>query len=233
MAATQQDDGESMTSQLVRRARLEDVDVLVRFNQQLARETEGRELQEDTLRAGVRAIFEHPELAFYLVAVVQDRVVGCLMITQEWSDWRNGVFWWIQSVYVENAFRRQGIFRRLYEEVQSLAAQNNVCGFRLYVEKDNEVAQQTYARLGMRETAYKMFERTEQGKNEGRLNDAGQLVHADPGQAQLGGQRHRRHRLSPPRRQSRVCERRRRLAVHSEGYVPVAEFRAGCHDAPE
>ena len=81
------------------------------------------------------------------------------MITTEWSDWRNGVFWWIQSVYVRGACRRQGVFRRLYADIQQRAKTDpHVCGFRLYVERNNAVAQQTYASLGMTETAYKMFQ---------------------------------------------------------------------------
>ena len=80
------------------------------------------------------------------------------MITKEWSDWRNGVFWWIQSVYVEADYRRQGVFRSLYRRVEELASDHNVCGFRLYVEKENAAAQSTYANLGMHETPYKMFE---------------------------------------------------------------------------
>jgi ribosomal protein S18 acetylase RimI-like enzyme len=81
------------------------------------------------------------------------------MITMEWSDWRNGLFWWIQSVFVVPEYRRRGIYRKLYAHVQELAAQEpNVCGFRLYVERDNTRAQQTYAALGMTETPYRLFE---------------------------------------------------------------------------
>ena len=147
-----------MTELTIRDARTDDIEFLVRFNRNLAQETEGLTLDADTLRCGVQALFDDPSLGFYLVAVSQQRVVGCLMITKEWSDWRNGVFWWVQSVYVEEEFRRQGIFRQLYAAVQSLASEKKVCGFRLYVERENVVAQNTYRDLGMCETPYKMFE---------------------------------------------------------------------------
>lgn len=142
----------------IRSAQPEDLESLVGFNQALARETEDMALNEDTLRDGVRAILHDDRLGFYLVAVANERVVGSLMITKEWSDWRNGVFWWIQSVYVEADHRRHGVFRALYHRVEQLARDHNVCGFRLYVEKDNAAAQSTYASLGMCETPYKMFE---------------------------------------------------------------------------
>ncbi len=144
-----------------------DLNTLVDFNQRLAAETEGIQLDGDTLRGGVESLLGHPALGFYLVATVDDRVVGCLMVTQEWSDWRNGAFWWIQSVYVVQEFRRTGVFRSLYEAVQARAAEENVCGFRLYVERDNVVAQQTYSGLGMNETVYKMFEHSRPGRSVG------------------------------------------------------------------
>ena len=134
------------------------------FNAAMAFETEGKELIADVIGAGVRKLIETPSLGFYLVAEHEGRVVACLMITNEWSDWRNGLFWWIQSVYVDAAFRRQGVYRRMYEEVRSLAkADAGVCGFRLYVEKENEVAHATYASLGMKETDYFMYEELKPG----------------------------------------------------------------------
>ncbi len=142
----------------IRAADVSDLDSLVRFNQGIALETEDKQLDEATLTSGVRAILTNDSLGFYIVAVSDERVVGCLMVTKEWSDWRNGVFWWIQSVYVDAEFRRQGIYRRLYEHVKSLAADHNVCGFRLYVEKDNSIAQSTYQSMGMSETVYRMYE---------------------------------------------------------------------------
>jgi ribosomal protein S18 acetylase RimI-like enzyme len=143
----------------IRVADARDGEALVAFNMAMARETEAKELDEDVLRAGVQALFEKPQNGFYVVAEEGDVTVGSAMITFEWSDWRNGLFWWIQSVYVLPEHRRRGVYRRLYEYIKELAAADRtVCGFRLYVERENEVAQRTYERLGMTETYYKMFE---------------------------------------------------------------------------
>jgi len=148
----------------LRRGELRDADAIARFNAQMAFETEGKELIPGVIAAGVRRLVETPSLGFYLVAEHEDRVIAGLMVTNEWSDWRNGLFWWIQSVYVEKAFRRQGVYRRMYEKVRELAtADAGVCGFRLYVEKDNEVAHATYASLGMKETDYLLYEELKPG----------------------------------------------------------------------
>ena len=141
-----------------------DVRHLVEFNLAMARETEAKDLDVGVLTAGVQYLLGNPRHGFYVVAEHDQaehgsEVAGSLMVTYEWSDWRNGVFWWIQSVYVKSEFRRQGIYKRLYEFVKTLAAnETNVRGFRLYVEKENQTAQQVYERLGMTETYYKMFE---------------------------------------------------------------------------
>jgi ribosomal protein S18 acetylase RimI-like enzyme len=109
-------------------------------------------------------LIAQPALGFYLVAEMQGEVVGCLMVTTEWSDWRNGRFWWIQSVYVPAAWRRRGVFRALYGHVTSAAAREpDVCGVRLYVERENAVAQSTYRSLGMSETDYLLFEQLKAG----------------------------------------------------------------------
>ncbi len=142
-----------------------DVDALVAFNRAMALETEARELAVEVLHAGVENLLREPRYGFYVVAehraadTEAAQVVGSLMVTYEWSDWRNGLFWWIQSVYVKPQFRRRGIYRKLYDYVKTRAASDeNVCGFRLYVERDNAVAQRTYAQLGMQETHYILFE---------------------------------------------------------------------------
>ncbi|MCE5249373.1 GNAT family N-acetyltransferase [bacterium] len=125
----------------------------------MAYETEGKELSNEALSAGVRYLLNHPEHGFYVVAEIDGEVAGSLMVTYEWSDWRNGVIWWIQSVYVRPEYRRRGVYRSLYAEVKKMAAaQKNVCGFRLYVEKRNTAAQRTYAALGMHEANYKFYE---------------------------------------------------------------------------
>jgi ribosomal protein S18 acetylase RimI-like enzyme len=136
-----------------------DAPVLVEFNRAMARETEDRDLIPEVISAGVETLLKNPNLGFYVVAENNGNVVGSLMVTLEWSDWRNGAFWWIQSVYVRPDCRRQGIYRRLYQYVRSLAERDpKVCGFRLYVERGNTAAQKTYKALGMDETHYKLFE---------------------------------------------------------------------------
>ena len=136
-----------------------DTDVLVEFNRALARETEDRALPVGRLRRGVAAVFADSARGFYLVAEKGGEVVGALMVTFEWSDWHNGQYWWIQSVYVRPAFRRGGVYRALHRAVKARARRcPEVCGFRLYVERDNRVAQAVYRRLGMAETRYLVYE---------------------------------------------------------------------------
>jgi ribosomal protein S18 acetylase RimI-like enzyme len=143
----------------IRVAKLQDVTSLVKFNQLMAWETEQKKLDEDILSTGVSALIVDDNKGFYLVAEQNDEVVGSLMVTTEWSDWRNAVFWWVQSVYITPDFRRQGIYAQLYAQVKALAEQQqNVCGFRLYVEKENLIAQKTYESLGMHPTHYLMYE---------------------------------------------------------------------------
>ena len=146
----------------LRRANQSDIGPLVEFNRAMARETENKELPVAILRPGVEGLFARPEYGFYVIAETETggekRAVGSLMITYEWSDWRNGLFWWIQSVYITPDWRRRGVYTALYDYVKRLAAAEAVCGFRLYVEKENVAAQQTYERLGMSETHYLMLE---------------------------------------------------------------------------
>lgn len=143
----------------VRIGQIRDVGTLVDFNAAMAQETEGKTLSRSRVSAGVNTVMQNPGHGFYVVAEKAGAIAGSLMVTREWSDWRNSEFWWIQSVYVKPEFRRQGIYRKLYEFVHAKALeQGNVCGFRLYVEQGNTVAQQTYRDLGMAETVYKMYE---------------------------------------------------------------------------
>lgn len=146
----------------VRAARASDLATLVQFNMAMALQTENKVLDPAVLGAGVGAVLAEPRRGFYLVAESDGVVVGCLMITFEWSDWRNGDWWWLQSVYIVPAFRRRGVFRALYAEVerQAAAATPGVVGIRLYVERDNLQAQQTYTALGMHEANYRMFEKS-------------------------------------------------------------------------
>ena len=143
----------------IRRATIEDAAELAEINIKIARETEAIELIPEVITAGVKTMINNPQMGFYLVAETDGGIQASLMITTEWSDWRNGLFWWVQSVYVNQSYRRQGLYRKLYQQVKILAeSEANVCGFRLYVEQHNRVAQQTYRSLNMEETGYKLFE---------------------------------------------------------------------------
>jgi GNAT superfamily N-acetyltransferase len=144
----------------IRRATPADEAVLVAFNAALAWETEHKRLRPDVLTAGVRAVFADPAKGFYTVALNEaGEVIGQMMVTFEWSDWRNGCFWWVQSVYVRDDSRRGGVFRALYKEMQQQAAADpGVIGLRLYVEEDNARARATYTALGMTMTTYGMME---------------------------------------------------------------------------
>lgn len=142
----------------IRKALPEDAPHLARWNAAMARETEGKELDPAVLERGVRGVFERPERGFYLLAEREGARAGGLLVTFEWSDWRDGDFWWIQSVYVEPAARRTGVFRALYDEVLRRARSSGAVGVRLYVEKENTVAQAAYAELGMKASDYLMLE---------------------------------------------------------------------------
>jgi ribosomal protein S18 acetylase RimI-like enzyme len=161
----------------IRMAAPDDIATLADFNQTMAAETEGRQLDAQVLARGVAAVFDDPARGFYLIAEsrtsdldsCEDRpaedgspkpqVVGQLMVTYEHSDWRDGTFFWIQSVYVAPQARRRGVYRALHDEVIARAkARGDVCGVRLYVERNNAAAQQTYEAMGMQRTIYEMFE---------------------------------------------------------------------------
>ncbi|MFP4527939.1 MAG: GNAT family N-acetyltransferase [Candidatus Kapaibacterium sp.] len=143
----------------IRIAESKDKDKIKEFNLALARETEDMMLDESAVAEGVTALLRNKQLGFYLVAEKDGEIVASLMVTTEWSDWRNGLFWWIQSVYVVPQHRREGIYRDMYDKVKDLAKDMpDVIGFRLYVEKDNLQAQKTYTALGMAETFYKIYE---------------------------------------------------------------------------
>jgi GNAT superfamily N-acetyltransferase len=143
----------------IRIAEPKDVETIAEFNMAMAWETEQKHICRSTLMQGVRAVFEDANHGFYVVAENDGDVVGCLLITSEWSDWRCGRFWWVQSLYVRPAFRRCGVFRQLHEFVTAEALRRpEVCGLRLYVEQSNNVAQRAYRQIGMKMTAYKMYE---------------------------------------------------------------------------
>ena len=143
----------------VRSAKVSDIAFLVDCNAAMALETEHKALDRDVLLRGTQAVFDDPRRGFYLVAERDGEPAGCLLVTYEWSDWRNGDWWWFQSVYVTPAARRGGVFRALYAEVERRAREAGAVGLRLYVERDNARAQRTYASLGMEEEPYKMLRR--------------------------------------------------------------------------
>lgn len=143
----------------VRDAETGDAGTITEFNRLMALETEGKALNPEIVGAGVERLLRNPADGRYRVAGHDGRVVGQLLVTYEWSDWRNGRFWWIQSVYVHADFRRQGVFAALYRHVESCArADEDACGLRLYVEKDNRRAQDTYVALGMSFPGYLVME---------------------------------------------------------------------------
>ena len=150
----------------VRRATAEDSPWLVQFNCALARETEARELDERIVRRGVERAFEQGEEAVYFVAVTDSEIIGSLMLTREWSDWRDGWLVWIQSVYVVPHHRGCGVFRTLLDYATSIVGQDpDVVGMRLYVENDNQRAQSVYLRNGFRDPSYKVLEKMLQRSN--------------------------------------------------------------------
>ena len=142
----------------VRPGRAADHATIVDFNAAMAAETEDKGLDRGALERGVSRMLAEPEHGFYLIAERGGEVAGQLMVTFEWSDWRDGQFWWIQSVYVPRGFRRTGVYRALHEAVAARARQAGACGLRLYVEQENAKAQEVYRRMGMDRTNYQLFE---------------------------------------------------------------------------
>ena len=142
----------------IRKAIPEDASTIVDFQQKMAWETEHITLVHDVITSGVNAVFTSPALGQYWVAEDDGKVVASLLITNEWSDWRNANVWWFQSVYVLPAYRRTGIFRSMYSNIRNEADKQGVAGLRLYVETNNSRAQKTYEALGMKSEHYTMYE---------------------------------------------------------------------------
>lgn len=147
-----------MKNLFIREARIIDSDKIIEFQKQMARETENMILPHDTINQGVHAVFADPHKGKYYVAEYENEVIGSLLITYEWSDWRNSFVWWIQSVYIQPDNRRKGVFKEMYRHVRDTAMQNLVAGLRLYVEVENINAQKTYEAMGMDSAHYKMYE---------------------------------------------------------------------------
>jgi GNAT superfamily N-acetyltransferase len=147
----------------IRLAKPEDAARIASFSAAMALETEGRRLGLDRLHDGTIALLNSPDRGFFMVAELEQagdrRLLGQLMITYEWSDWRNGAFWWIQSVYVDPAWRRKGVYRRMHDTVVAIGkADNKMCGIRLYVARDNRAAQTVYRRVGLALSMYDVYE---------------------------------------------------------------------------
>jgi ribosomal protein S18 acetylase RimI-like enzyme len=143
----------------IRSANKKDTKTLIKFNQAMALETEDITLDHQTVQAGVVAVIEDASKGFYLICEQSDTIAGSLMITLEWSDWRNGNIWWIQSVYVDPRYRRKGVFTALFTEVKKrISSNDNIAGVRLYVDEHNKTAIETYLTLGMKTSNYNMLE---------------------------------------------------------------------------
>ena len=148
-----------MSAIVIRNATVDDLGRLADWAVAMAWETEQKALDPDTVRKGIAAVLDQPGRGRYFIAERGGEAAGTLMLTYEWSDWRNGDWWWIQSVYVAPAHRRQGVYAALYRHVHARAEMTpRVCGLRLYVERDNAAAQRTYERLGMVDAGYRMYE---------------------------------------------------------------------------
>jgi GNAT superfamily N-acetyltransferase len=154
-------EGQATMPLTIRRATPADAPTIVEFNRRLAEESEGKTLNVAVLAAGVAAaLADADRKGPYFLAVDGDAILGQVQITYEWSDWRNGWAWWIQGVYVRPESRRRGIFRALYEHVYQLAKQDSaVIALRLYVDRDNSAAQQTYLEMGMEWMNYVMLQK--------------------------------------------------------------------------
>ena len=138
---------------------IKDINSLVDFNIKMAKETENKILNKKIVTKGVSEVLTDTTLGYYVIAKNKNTILGSLMITYEWSDWRNGMFWWIQSVYVEKEYRKQGVYKKMYSYIKDKALKDNSCtGIRLYVEQENKIAQSVYKKLEMKETNYKLFE---------------------------------------------------------------------------
>jgi len=145
---------------IIRFAQQDDIPSIVKFNTTMAMETEDITLNISTVRSGVEAVLKDNKRGNYIIAEHEEVPIGQLLITKEWSDWRNKYFWWIQSVYVQPEFRKQNIYRKLYQKVVDSAIESkNVCGIRLYVDRQNVVARKVYHKMGMEKSNYLLFEK--------------------------------------------------------------------------
>ena len=145
---------------IITKGQIEDVESIAQFQVDMAMESEGTQLDKDTVTKGVSAAMADENKGLYYIARVDGKAVGSLMLTREWSDWNNGWYWWIQSVYVEPDYRRQGVYKSMYQAVCTDAKQQNIAQVRLYVDKTNTRGQEVYSSLGMQESHYLIYETT-------------------------------------------------------------------------
>lgn len=143
---------------VVSRGEVCDIDSIVQFQADMAMESEGCVLNKEKVTKGVTAAMLDDSKGIYWVAKTDERTIGSLMITREWSDWNNEWYWWIQSVYVTPEYRKQGVYKAMYQKVKDAAKENNVSQIRLYADRTNHSAQKAYQSLGMHESHYLMFE---------------------------------------------------------------------------
>jgi len=159
ISAAQVQRGDRLLNIQIRDATLDDSALIAELNSKLAHETEGRRLDPGLIGPGVTALLADSSKGRYWIATIDGKIAGQIMVTYEWSDWRNGMLWWIQSVYVTAKFRRAGVFSALYQHVLSLAKNDDeACGLRLYVKENNKQALDTYHRLQMQEPGYIVME---------------------------------------------------------------------------
>lgn len=143
----------------IRRAEPKDIPFIIEFQKKMAFETENIRLDDPAVETGVNTVFKDTSKGFYIIAEDDGNVIASLMLTPEWSDWRNGYFLWIQSLYVLTAHRNKGVFKKIYEFTKKLILSgNNYFGLRLYVEMNNTLAQEVYTKVGMDGNHYKMYE---------------------------------------------------------------------------
>lgn len=148
-----------MIGTFIRFATISDLETIVLFNLEMAMETENLQLDRETVTSGVESALNDSSKGFYLLAEIEGQVIGQLLITSEWSDWRNATIWWIQSVYIKPEFRGKKIFASLYSQIIDMAQKDGtISGIRLYVDSDNNDAQAVYDKLGMHQSHYLMYE---------------------------------------------------------------------------
>jgi GNAT superfamily N-acetyltransferase len=144
---------------IISKATAKDAETIAEHNRFLAVESEGEEIDPDTVHDGVRSVLSDETKGFYLVAKEQDQIIGQLMITYEWSDWRNETIWWVQSVYVVTPYRQKGVFSQLMEDLRQRAIKANVSRLRLYVHHDNNTAIKVYKSMHWKSGTYQLFEK--------------------------------------------------------------------------